>query len=85
MFLLANWKWTLQQQILSWLKKKNAEYYSFLHAARKQICKELSISSEDDGPLALIHPDIGFKLYGVFEHGKEKKNIWSMRALFFKR
>jgi len=54
------------------IKKKNTEYYSFLRAARKQICKELTISSEDDGPLALIHPDIGFKLYGVFEHGKEK-------------
>ena len=52
-------------------KKKDAQYYSFLRAVRKQICKELSISSEEDGEHALFHPDIGFKLYGVFEHGKE--------------
>ena len=65
-------------------KKKDAQYYSFLCAVRNQICKELAISSEDNGAAAIIHPDIGFKLYGVFEHGEEK-TTYEVRDHFFSK
>ena len=66
------------------IQKKDAQYYSFLRAVRKQICKELAISSEEDGEHALFHPDIGFKLYGVFEHGEKNQHMKYATIIFQK-